>query len=192
MQVLCLESMETLRKEVSNNPDLVNEEWDYLESTFDLHCVNFNIDVGKIRDLKTDTKEAKNCVAIYEDLENLTPAHATDERLWTTLCFRECAQYARARWPIGKINKGTNKENFALGHWFTSTNRDRYRNNAISRLWWMAHMTKKVAEETKMEHDKVIDILLSDSDFRAATIERTTSSSATKVVAAIIKINQER
>ena len=75
-----------------------------------------------------------NSGLIFQSLKNLSPADATDERLWTTLCFNQYKEYNLLRWP--DISNGK--------HFFCEGNRALTRDNGIARLWWMQYNLKKI------------------------------------------------
>ena len=94
----------------------------------------------------------------------MTPAQATDERFWVTAGFSVGKEYSLARWPFAEVldaetsdgNENSDsqeskrqkriKENTsnAVNHWFCSNSRSRMRDHAISRLWWMAYIARRV------------------------------------------------
>ena len=115
----------------------------------------------------------------------LSSANATDERLWTTLCFGQYSDYARLRWPL---ERAKTPKNHAQDHWFARTNRNRLRDNAISRLWWMAHIATRVPDASM---DDVLRTLFFNSDYRSSLLERNTSANSINVVVSILSISQK-
>ena len=81
--------------------------------------------------------DAENAIRIYEYLGRLTRTQASDQRLWTTLCHSSFWQYCQNRWP------NAHTQNYIIEHWFATTGAGlgALRRNAISRLWWAAHLT---------------------------------------------------
>ena len=88
--------------------------------------------------------DAENAVLIYEYLTGLSRVQAADPRLWTTLTHTTFWSYCQGRWP------SANKKDYVLEHWFELKGRGlgALRRNAISRLWWAAHLTVAPWEES--------------------------------------------
>ena len=106
---------------------------------------------------KDDFKHAK---IIYTQLSDLTAADANDSRLWTRLTHDHFHNYVRERWYTKKIANNTNTKTINQildrSHFFGNGQRARV-NNAVSRLWWVAHLTVRLDEaneETKWELTK--------------------------------------
>src|SRR3546814_4359590 len=93
-----------------------------------------------------DDFEVENCLAVHEYLEALSPYEARDERLWSYLTHTSMLQYTRARWPIPSDDDKAVPH--IETHFFARTNRQIERDNAVSRLWWMAHLCTKSEEHT--------------------------------------------
>ena len=130
-------------------------------------------------------KDGENCIAIKSIISGLNPAQATDERLWTTLCFETFSKYTNSRWPLSRAKTPKNHVN---EHWFAKTNRNRIRDNAISRLWWMAEIAERVPN-TSIE--QVLEILFFNSDYRSSLLERNSSANSLNVLASIIKVSKD-
>ena len=124
---------------------------------------------------------------ILKILSELTPAQATDERLWATLCFSEFRDYVGERWRFRSAD-GTKLQNHISNHWFASGVRGRMRDNGISRLWWMGYTAKSIPE---FSLEKVFDILFFNSDYRSNLLERNSTANAVNVTTAILKITDE-
>lgn len=191
MQILSTESLEKLRAECRADPQIILKNFDDLIDQFNLTFIPYKNEI-KIQDLhlpeghtQETNKDLDNCKIIIDALDNLTAADATDERLWTTLCFGEYAAYAKARWPL---ERAKTIENHVQDHWFARTNRNRMRDNAIARLWWMAHIAKKVPNSS---YEDVLKTLFFNSDYRSSLLERNSSANAINVLVSILSISQE-
>ena len=81
--------------------------------------------------------DADNAVKVYNYLGHLTRTQAADTRLWTTLTHTTFWDYCRERWYKEK------NINYVTDHWFERRGGGlgALRRNAISRLWWAAHLT---------------------------------------------------
>ena len=130
-------------------------------------------------------KDTLNSINILKILPNLTPADATDERLWVTLIFTKYQKYAELRWP--HEDKKSDKVNHYRNHWFANTIRGRMRDNAISRLWWMGYISTQIGD---WPVEDVASILFANSEYRSSILERNSSSNAVSVILAILKISK--
>ena len=192
MNVLSASSVETLRVAITKSPELVTEDFSNLVDDLNLQFVSFNADINIQGQLllpegmtQETNKDSENCIAIKSIISGLNPAQATDERLWTTLCFETFSDYTNSRWPLSRAKTPKNHVN---EHWFAKTNRNRIRDNAISRLWWMAQIAERVPN-TSIE--QVLEILFFNSDYRSSLLERNSSANSLNVLASIIKVSKE-
>ena len=126
--------------------------------------------------------EAENCQIVYECLKRLTPYHARDERLWVYLCHTELLEYARKRWPIPMDDDKAIKH--IRTHFFGRDLRQIERDNAVSRLWWMANLCNRVQG---LELKQSLEVFLYRSDVRANIVERPTTSQSEALFGGIIK-----
>jgi len=87
--------------------------------------------------------DAENAIELYQSLQPLdgdgrrplTAVEASDRRLWAYMTHGPYLDYCRERYP----KLGNESANYIRDHWFFG--RGRLRRNAISRLWWAAHLT---------------------------------------------------
>jgi len=193
MKVISTESMERLRARCKIQPDIILQDFEDLSDEIGLSKVDVDISSGDVTELclpegqyQETNKDIENCKLLAEMFQTLTPVQATDERLWVTLCFDQFAEYARRRWPLEKAK--SLPETHVANHWFAKTSRNRMRDNAISRLWWMAHIANRVSD---VDVDEVLKTLCFNSDYRSSLLERDSSANATNVVIGILKISQE-
>ena len=127
--------------------------------------------------------EVNRCIAIYNALKNLTPQQATDERVWTYLTHFVFWDYTRARWaPFPKDKK--KKANSIKSHFFLPNARSMVRDNAISRLWWMAHICSCV--KTCALKD-ALEALLHKEDVRKEIMERATFCRSEPILNSLMK-----
>lgn len=192
--VLKTESVQKLKRSILANPDLLSKSYEDLCDELHLSEVTTNYKVntqialklpkGVTQELNADSD---NCKLILKILPELTPAQATDERLWVTLCFSEMKSYVVERWPF-RASEDSKLKNHISNHWFANGVRGRMRDNAISRLWWMGYMAKNIPS---FSVDKVFDILFFNSDYRSSILERNSTANAVNVTTAILKITDE-
>ena len=192
MRVLSTSSVESLRMAITKSPELVSEDLSVLVDDLNLQFVSFNADINIQGQLllpegitQETNKDGENCIAIKSIISGLNPAQATDELLWTTLCFETFSDYTNSRWPLSRAKT---PENHVNEHWFAKTNRNRIRDNAISRLWWMAEIAERVPN-TSIE--QVLEILFFNSDYRSSLLERNSSANSLNVLASIIKVSKD-
>ena len=192
MKVLTTESLETLRWAVAKNPSLVEKELSELIDGLNLNLLEFNakIEINGTLVLpegvtQETNKDTENCMAISKVISGLNPSQATDERLWVTLCFGQFSEYSNSRWPLSRAK---NLNNHVNDHWFAKTNRNRIRDNAVARLWWMSQIAKRVPD-TSIE--QVLEVLFFNSDYRSSLLERNSSANSLNVLASIIKVSKD-
>lgn len=114
----------------------------------------------------TDVANAK---IVFTSIQGLSRYLARDERLWVWFTHGPCLGYSRNRW----ITPGNTQKMVTQirTHFFASGERGFERNNAIACLWWWA----KIASQYKdAPLDKVLEVLLHQTDVRASIIERPT------------------
>lgn len=149
--------------------------------------VNFHVDEPKIvafevPDQQGQLFEEYNCLTCYEALPDLSPYEARDERLWTYLTHTSLLEYTRKRWPIPDDDAAAISH--VRQHFFGKDKRAIERDNAASRLWWMAFLCQRVPQLSTTE---ALQVLLYRSDVRANIIERPTASQSIVVFSAILK-----
>jgi hypothetical protein len=91
-------------------------------------------------------------------------------------------EYARKRWPIPADSDA------AIGHvrahFFAREQRQIERDNAASRLWWMAHLCERV---NQMQLSDALKVFLHRTDVRASIIERPSVSQNVNLFSTIIR-----
>ena len=180
LELSIAENLELYR---TGNFDLVANNTDnYFE-------VAFEVDEVKLKALLPSNKneaEVQNCILIFEAMLNLTHFHARDARLWVYLTHTVLLPYSRARWVIPTDNEAAIK--FIKDHFFCIANRVIERNNAASRLWWMAALCSRAQG---LSFEEALTTFLHKSDVRASIIERPTTSQCLNVFSAILrKLNE--
>ena len=140
------------------------------ETRVDICGDNFGACLGAGFDAKTVIKgDPTRCESIYHALRNLTPQQATDERVWAYLTHFVFWDYARARWPLNGNKEKRRK--IIMSHFFVSGIRGMVRDNAVSRLWWMAHVCNRM-KDCKLAD--ALGALLLKEDARKEIMERAT------------------
>lgn len=195
MEVFSLASLNKLSVYISSNQsdtrivydfESLSEEFEiqYLPLQFDLDPTN--IDLLLPSDNKSES-DKENLKTIYNAFNHLTPAQATDERIWATLSVRYFSEYTLLRWPLP--NNESKVAKHIKSHWLCGPGvRSRVRDNSISRLWWMGYLVHQLGD---WHPDEVSDVLFNNSDYRASIVERSSSASSYNVVGAILSITKE-
>lgn len=129
-----------------------------------------------------DLREVQNCEHMFRVFPDLTPYMARDERLWIYLTHTLLLDYSRKRWPIPIDDEKAQLH--IKSHFFASGNRGIERDNAASRLWWIAHICSRA---DKFELKEALQYFLYRSDVRANIIERPSTSQNTLVFSAILE-----
>jgi Family of unknown function (DUF6339) len=91
-------------------------------------------------------------------------------------------EYARKRWPIPTDNAVAAAH--VRTHFFAKEHRQIERDNAGSRLWWIAHLCRRVKG---LELRDSLNVLLYRADVRASIIERPTVSQSANLFSAVIE-----
>lgn len=137
--------------------------------------------INEVRCDLGDDREVECCLAIAKGLVGITPYLARDERLWVRLAHVEFLDYSRSRWVIPENDEKA--VNHIRKHFFAVGSRGIERDNAISRLWWMATICAKVKN---LSLEDALKAFLFQSDVRANIIERPTTSQNPTVLSAVI------
>ena len=147
--------------------------------------VALEVDQAKLKSLLPSNKneaEVQNCMLIYEAMQNLTHFHARDARLWVYLTHTVLLPYCRTRWVIPADNQAAIK--FLKDHFFCIANRGIERNNAASRLWWLATLCNRTQG---LDLKDALTTLLYQSDVRASIVERPTTSQCLNIFSSILR-----
>ena len=168
------------------------------------------VDVEKLGHLDPaggSAAEVFNSMNVFEAFQGMTPALATEERVWTRVTHFEGLGYARQRWPLkvepkektgllgsltGSNEKAAEQRKKVLHqnisqvekHYF-ARGRTGYRDdNAISRLWWNAFIADRVDPQ---DREGVLLELLRTADIRSNLVERPMLSSRASLLRGIIR-----
>ena len=160
--------------------NLLNDPSLFLDSK----CVVNDEELQKISCTKENDNEVECCLKILSALDGLTSFLARDERLWARLCHIELLEYSRTRWPIPSDDEKAVVH--IKKHFFAKGARGIERDNAGSRLWWMATICSKV---TGLSLEQSLIAFLFQTDVRANIVERpTTSQNATLLSSVVNKL----
>lgn len=149
--------------------------------------IDLEVDEVAFAAVKVDSEnrfyDNDNCLQIFNAYARLTPYLARDERLWVYLTHTYFLSYARERWPIPADDLDA-VDHIRIHFFGINGRRGIERDNAISRLWWIAYLCSK-ATEFSLEY--ALELFLYRSDVRANILERPTTSQSTEVLNALFK-----
>lgn len=111
------------------------------------------IDKQLILDLpiSREGNDLKNAILVFETFNELTPAEATDPKLWVTLAQNECWDYMRKRWPVEETSARNKAEYITQRYFIKGVNTKNLLRHGISRLWWTVYLTKDDNRENPYE-----------------------------------------
>ena len=136
---------------------------------------------GIIMPSDADLKDVENCVIINNVFGHLTPFAARDERLWTQLTHGPLLDYSRKRWPIPPDDEKAVSS--IRSHFFAGDKRNLEARNAVSRLFWLAHIASRV---TALSLKETLKLILHRQDVRQNVIERPTVLQAEAILVSVI------
>ena len=137
---------------------------------------------GMDADIDDKRSDALNCKIMFEAMSWLSPADATDERLWVTLCFTGGNNYLKQRWRDKLSASGVRN------HWTWKGAKAMYRDNGLSRLWWMGFVASKAIG---WNIDDALNILFVNSDYRQNLVDRITIVGNEALLTAILAISKD-
>jgi hypothetical protein len=135
----------------------------------------------------SDNFDRENCVLLYASLSMLDPREAADERIWVSLALDKYKTYTHARWP--KSSK-VSYENHVKNHIMASTSRNRFRDQAIARLWWIGRYVDRNFSDIP---DQAFDVFFAlDSDQLNSFLGRPNLAALKPVARAIVRVTHEK
>lgn len=150
------DAYDRLLSEVSENKDkyLQSDNWvaNYFGSGVEWHGVSSQ-QVNKFTPFMSGSKDKSeddciNAIRLY-DAFKISPLQAANKYMWAYMCHvdPDCRKYVQYRWPDAKIEQ----------RYFVPGGGDGlYYFNALSRLWWCAHLTY---DPTNRDHYALTKIL---------------------------------
>jgi hypothetical protein len=186
--ILTSESLEKLRNAVVGNCQLARKNLSELAAELELttveHAATINTDL--VLDPK-QTADIPNMIALAAAIDGLTPELATDERLWVSLAIGQFHDYTYARWG-GKAKTDADLLAFWKLHVLASSTRNRWRDHAVSRLWWMHRYASMLQPE---DPQAALEMLLIEIDFISSLLSKPSVSTNLPLAQAILNVSQE-
>ena len=176
MKILDAKSLEILRIISQQDRGILDLSYEEMVEKHDLSemDVNYNInpcDAKLIPPLDNESKQQsdyKNSLELIAKLNNLTPAQATDERLWVTLAFKHYRKYCIQRQPHHSKSGSDYQRHLEL-YWFPKSRVYRVRHCLISRLWWQGYLVRRIK---RWEISETLKLLIFHSDIKRALLNR--------------------
>jgi hypothetical protein len=134
------------------------------------------------------TDDMLNAKSIHDAFQGLTPALATDERLWVTLALREFHEYSTERWGVSSKTPVEKTYKYFRNHVLAATPRDRWRNQSISRLWWVSNFAANLGSDLRND---AIEVFYFNSDLGQQLLGRPNISQPKGLGRAIIRVVHE-
>jgi hypothetical protein len=112
--------------------------------------------------------EINNSLLVWRALHAMSPALATENRVWTHISHTHGFNYSKGRWLNLKGDDASLAKQIR-DHFFAPS-LTRYRDDhAIGRLWWNAYVAKLLQPE---DQEGALRLILSAADIRSNLIER--------------------
>lgn len=181
--------VQQLTADVSNNlAHYRSGNFDFLEADpSSFFEINQEFDEHKLSQVDCeidDHKEIECCIHIYEAMGKMPAYLARDPRLWVYLTHTSLLGYTRKRWPIPDDDQKATAH--VRKHFFATGARGIERDNAASRLWWMATLCSRVSG-SGLTLAEALTSFLYQYDVRANIIERPTTSQSEPILSAVLK-----
>ena len=187
MEILSTESLFKLKKTIKEDKKILEKPFDELKNELELSFVQryeFDESIQLELPISSNTvelsKDIENCFLIKKALPHITPADATDERLWVTLCIGKFKDYLMKRWG--------DSSNINIYRIFASGFRGRMSINAVGRLWWSMHIANTLDNQNP---ERFLNILFLNQDYRQQLLERTSSANSKVVLKSILEITEK-
>lgn len=176
-------NMDRYESPIPNWGEFFGEDEYYRKTKVEIHGDNFHTCLGERFESENILHDdPTRCVNIFIALQNLTPKQATDNRIWVYLTHFVFWDYVRARWPLPK--EKTKREKAIRTHYFMNGVRNMIRDNAISRLWWMAHVCNRLKRHELRDS---LNALLLREDVRSQVMERATFCRSEPILDSLMK-----
>ena len=192
-QMLSSESLEKLRTMAYTQPSKVKKPLAKLINSFDLSMVDSPYEVNLPSNKLGNGLEyaigdklpsaSENAKVVYQMLPNLAPANASDERLWVTLTWGAFFDYTSKRWKATGDDEDALITNYK-NHWFGGSTRAGWRDQSISRLWWVGYF----ANNSGLSVQDSLRVLYWNSEFLNSFLGHPRTVASTRIRSELMKI----
>jgi hypothetical protein len=174
-------SLEILQRKIKDDFDSIKNRYiDKAQQPFEpetdgitLLEGHYEIPAGfKLLEDKDGKNDFENSKLIYSAFDMLTPSDADDARLWVYLTHVTFYNYTKVRWT----SKSTNADVLTDRFFYQGTGRGTRTKNAISRLWWTAHLTVRKNETDVEKKWELTKAIFSNQDLQVSLLERAMGS----------------
>ena len=135
-----------------------------------------------------DEVDMINTEIIHSALPGLTPFGASRDELWATLALGNYTQYVRRRWRAASQQDIDLRRNYRL-HYLSSSVRNRWRDNAIGRLWWLRHYAQTMLPENP--HNALKVLFFRDKNLGETLLTKPSIATVPAVARAVLEISYE-
>jgi hypothetical protein len=197
VRALTADSLVTLRAQVAGNKilgrmnlekitaklsSISDAKLDYFDHKTILIDTNFRLKSGGGSSLKDDLENAKSFRGAFQ---GMTPALATDERLWVTLALTQFYEYSTNRWGLSSSASPEESYKYFKNHVLAATPRDRWRNQSLARLWWVGNFASNLGADLQ---DKALEVFYFNSDLGQQLLGRPNISQPMRLTRSIIRV----
>ena len=172
-------NLEKIIAKLSSNSDVAIDYFDHKTILLDS---NFTLKSGGASSLKDDLENAKSFRSAFQ---GLTPALATDERLWVTLALTQFYEYSTNRWGLSSSASPDESYKYFKNHVLAATPRDRWRNQSIARLWWVGNFASNLGADLQ---DEALEVFYFNSDLGQQLLGRPNISQPVRLTRSIIRV----
>jgi hypothetical protein len=148
--------------------------------------LELDVDLSPLADLDpapTAVAEIRNSRLVWKALGNLKPSLAFEEGIWVRLTHVECLEYSRSRWLRPDATPEESDKQVGV-HFFARTLNGRRDDNAISRLWYNAHIAHQTIPDPTLP---ALDVMLRRADSRLTFLERSLTGSRAQLAAGVVR-----
>lgn len=133
-------------------------------------------------DINNSHTDVKNVKILHENLRDITPTEAADERLWVGLSHGVFWEYMYERW---KDSKKTKARSIEIRYFYGAKSlRRSLFTNTISRLWWIGEL---VYTSEKKDKYYLLDIFSGDFVTRTHTLFSSNYTGSRKILHSLLK-----
>jgi hypothetical protein len=200
IEILTRNGLLQLRNLLASEPSLVFENLEVLREAKNIEFAESNYSLSTSFELAlpqknaltvAEKKDQQNAIGLFENLEGLNPADANDERLWVTLALTKFHSYTLQRWGQGlsRTSSKSDLKKFIKNHLLIGSTRNRWRDQSISRLWWMSYYAKSTTPD---RYELSLALLLSNSDFVSQVLGKPSIGTSRNLSAALLSVVSKR
>lgn len=147
------------------------------------------LELPAVGDNNFDDVDIINTEVVYRALPGLTAFGASRDELWATLTLGHYTQYVRRRWRAASQQDIDLRRNYRL-HYLSSGIRNRWRDNAVGRLWWLHHYSRSMLPDDPYKALKVL--FFRDKNLGETLLTKPSIATVPSVARAVLEIAFER